>query len=174
MEQFRRLEQIPKPRLGDIKFVQQWLKGDAAQKRKAFLASDPEDVWTRNISGVLEPARPEDFYSFTEHDRMTYVLASVYAWVNRLFACLLSCIISRKTNPDKVHHVDTTLSGMLGKTIMTCITSLMPVIPIIAFYFVEKLIVRIGLIVAFTAAFAMILVVVLEMKPDKALAISTA
>lgn len=174
MEQFGRLEQIPKPKLGDIKFIQQWLKGDTAQKRKPFLARDPEDVWTKAVSGVCEPADPEDFYSFAEHDSLTYVLISIYAWITGIFSCVLACVFPRKTNPDKFHHVDSTLSGGLGKTIMTAIASLMPVIPIVAFYFVEKLIIRIGMIVAFTAAFAVILVVVLEMKPDKALAISTA
>lgn len=66
------------------------------------------------------------------------------------------------------------MEGGLGQALMTMVASALPVLPIIAFYFVERLSVRIGLIGMFTVVFAAILVIGLQMKPDKALAITTA
>jgi len=70
--------------------------------------------------------------------------------------------------------MDTTTSGALARTISTIVASVLPIIPIIVFYFVERLIVRIGLIVAFTAAFAAFLVIGLQLSPDTTLGITTA
>lgn len=135
---------------------------------KGFLATDVEDVWHKP-DAPREVQTPDDFYSFAEHDGLVYSIGALLA---SMFQFLLR--ICGRSDGAVAHHIDTTASGSLGQVTMTMIASIIPVLPIIAFYFVERLSVRIGLIGMFTAVFAAILVVGLQMKPDKTLAITTA
>ena len=64
--------------------------------------------------------------------------------------------------------------GRLAQGLSVVVSSLFPVLPILVFFFVQDMLVRIGLILAFTAVFATVLVFGLNMSPEKSLAITTA
>jgi uncharacterized protein DUF6594 len=159
------LHQIPNPQCCDIKAICDWLNGQ--HSGAAFLAGDVEDVWNIQLAnGRVSPAGVEDFYGFTEYDGLAFRTGLLFASIFRL--------VCRSFNSTQPHHIDTTTSGGLGQAVMTVIASVFPVIPIVAFYFVKKLIVRISLIIVFTAVFAAIMVVGMGLKTDKTLAITTA
>jgi hypothetical protein len=57
---------------------------------------------------------------------------------------------------------------------MTVVSSVFPVLPIVILFFIDRLLVRLGLILLFTAVFAGVLVFGMRLEPDKTLAITTA
>jgi hypothetical protein len=159
------LDQIPNPQRSDIKLICDWLNGQ--HTGAAFLAGDVEDVWNIQLAnGSVSPAGVEDFYGFTENDGVAFRIGQLFASISRL--------LFRSSSSAQPHHIDTTTSGGLGQALLTAIASVFPVLPIVVFYFVKKAIVRIGLIIVFTAVFAAIMVIGMGLKSDKTLAITTA
>lgn len=135
----------------------------------AFLAGDVEDVWTVELGqGKSEPADVSNFYGFEEQSHVAFRISSVVAWLHRL-------LFRSSSNAQRQHHhIDTSAYGALDQTITTVAASVLPVLPIVVFYFVSNLLVRIGLILVFTAIFSAILVMGLQVKPHATLAITTA
>ena len=62
----------------------------------------------------------------------------------------------------------------LDRVIVTTVSSMFPVIPIIILFFINKLLIRLGLVLLFTVLFAFVLVVGLGVDSDKTLAVTTA
>ncbi|KAI2473820.1 hypothetical protein F4781DRAFT_379008 [Annulohypoxylon bovei var. microspora] len=165
VEQYKRLNDIPCPMRRDITAICDWL--NRMNMGGAFLAGDIEDVWNVQMpTGEFKPAKVDDFYAFDHNDGLAFRIGAFFAYISQL--------LCRGNSPEKPHYVDTSSASALDRSISTIIASVFPVIPIIVFYFVQALSVRIGLIFAFTATFAAILVLGLQLKPDKALAITTA
>jgi hypothetical protein len=135
----------------------------------AFLAGDVEDVWTVELGdGKSKAADAEDFLSFHDQSGLAFYIGSTVAWFHRLM------IRDSGGSPRQPHHIDTSTYGTLDQAITTVIASMLPVLPILVFYFVKDLLVRIGLIFVFTAVFSAVLVVGLQIKPHATLAITTA
>jgi hypothetical protein len=165
VEQYKRLNDIPCPKPSDMRFICDWLKG--LDKGAAFLAGDTEDVWNIQLNiRELRPADVEDFYGFEEQSGLAFRIGTLFASLQRLFY--------RSSTSARPHHIDTSASGGLDRAISTTIASVLPVLPIVVFYFVQRLLLRIGLILVFTAAFAVVLVIGLQLESDTTLAITTA
>ncbi|KAI1106057.1 hypothetical protein F4804DRAFT_302085 [Jackrogersella minutella] len=165
VEQYKRLNDIPCPKRRDITAISDWL--NRMHMGAAFLAGDVEDVWNVEMpTGGFKQANAEDFYGFEDNNSLAFRIGTLVASIYRF--------VFRGRNPERPHYVDTSSAGALDRSISTIIASVLPVLPILVFYLVQRLILRIGLILVFTAAFAAILVVGLQLKPEKALAITTA
>lgn len=165
VEQYKRLNDISCPKRSDMRAICQWLSG--MNRGGSFLAGDVEDVWNVQVNPhEYRPAGVDDFYGFEEKGGLAFSIGAFSAFLQRLFC--------RGSGSEQPHHIDTSASGALDKALSTVIASVLPIIPIVAFYFVQRLLVRIGLILAFTAAFAAILVVGMQLKPDTTLGITTA
>lgn len=124
-----------------------------------FLKDDPTDVWTGT-------ANAEDFYAFDNGSGLTFAFG-------RALQLLYQVSLGRFSR-GRAHSIDTSTTGSLAKALSTILASVLPILPIVVFYFVTRLLVRIGLIIAFTAAFAATLAIGLQMEPDKTLSITTA
>ncbi|KAK4553817.1 hypothetical protein LTR86_008992 [Recurvomyces mirabilis] len=165
VEQYKRLNEIGNPKRSDMRAVCDWLS--SMNGGASFLTGDVEDVWTtRDAARDIIPRSPEDFYAFEEDHGIAIRIGRFIAWLQRLF--------SFGRTERQPHHIDTSGSGGLGQILSTIIASVLPVIPIVVFYFVKQLLLRIGLILVFTAAFAALLVVGLQLSPDTSLGITTA
>lgn len=165
VEQYRRLDTIPCPQKSDLKAVCDWL--DGMHKGAAFLSGDIEDVWHVKLNtGELRPTDAVDFYGFVENNSLAYGIGTSSAFLQRLFF--------QGGQLDRPHHIDTSTSGPVGKVISTMIASVLPMLPIVIFYFVQRPLVRIGLILIFTAVSAAVCVMALQLKPETTLAITTA
>ena len=127
---------------------------------KGFLTGDVEDVWYMK-QGI------NDFYGLEDSSGLAFRIGSLLKALQRLFYRGSS----QTTQP---HHIDTSSAGRLDQGISTIIASVLPVLPIVVFYFVQKLLVRIGLILVFTAVFAAVLVMGLQMQSETTLGITTA
>jgi hypothetical protein len=165
VEQYKRLNDISSPKRSDIRAICDWLNG--SQRGAAFLAGDTEDVWNVQLAtGQHQPAGVEDFYGFEDNNSLAFRISLIFVFIRQLF--------SWSSNREQPHKIDTSTSGALGQVISTIIASVLPILPIVVFYFVQRLLLRIGLILVFTAAFAAILVIGLELKSDTTLGITTA
>ena len=111
----------------------------------------------------------EDFVTLTpsSNDSFTERLSIGLLLLKRL-------ILHGKYGEDHVYSLGSQAQRTLANGITTILASVFPVLPIVILFFVHTLIVRLGLILVFTAVFAGILVLGLSMKPDKVLAITTA
>jgi VIT1/CCC1 family predicted Fe2+/Mn2+ transporter len=148
-----------------MKTVCDWLT--SANGGASFLAGTVEEVWTtRSTTGTVTPNNPDDFYGFAEDHGIALRIARFIAWLRRFF--------SFGNAEKRIHHIDTSSSSGLGQGVSTIIASVLPIVPIIVFYFVKQLLLRIGLILVFTAVFAALLVVGLQLSPDTSLGITTA
>ena len=165
VDQYRRLNEIPSARRSNVATICEWL--NSMHRGAAFLTGSVEDVWNVQLgTGGQGLANSEDFYGFEDGSGIVYRLGTAFAWMHRL--------AFSGGSQQQVHHIDTSTAGALARTISTIIASVLPVIPIVVFYFVEKLLVRIGLVIAFTAFFAALLVIGLQLNPDTTLGITTA
>jgi hypothetical protein len=165
VEQYKRLSDIHYPKRNDITAVCDWLNG--MHRGAFFLAGDPEDVW--NVQLNTRETRLvgiEDFYGFEANMGLAFRIGTLFAYLHRQFC--------RSGNPEQPHHIDTSASSALDKAVLTTIASVLPVIPIVVFYFVQRLLVRIGLILVFTPAFAATLVIGLQLELDTTLGITIA
>ena len=79
-----------------------------------------------------------------------------------------------KQPPDHVYSLPEVSQAFIANGIMTVSSSVFPVLPIVILFFINRLLVRLGLILVFTAIFAAILVFGMRLDPDKVLAITTA
>lgn len=62
----------------------------------------------------------------------------------------------------------------LDRAIVTMVSSMFPVLPITILFFINRLLIRLGLVLLFTALFAFVLVFGLGIDSDKTLAVTTA
>ena len=76
--------------------------------------------------------------------------------------------------PDDIYALDERTQEWIASGVMTVVSSVFPVLPIVILFFVSRLLVRLGLILVFTAVFAGALVFGMRLEPDKTLAITTA
>ena len=83
-------------------------------------------------------------------------------------------LISRKLQPDRVYSVNSSSEKRVAQGFSVVISSVIPVLPIVILYFVHRPLVRIGLILIFTAVFAAVLVFGLKLEPEKVLGITSA
>ncbi len=90
------------------------------------------------------------------------------AWI------MLRPLLSRRREPDRVYSVSSSSEKRVAQGFSVVISSIFPVLPIVILFFVERPVVRIGLILVFTAVFAAVLVFGLKLEPEKVLAITSA
>lgn len=134
-----------------------------------FLAGDVEDVWTVELGqGNCEAADASDFFTFEDQSKPAFRLMSILVFLHRLVSRF------RSSSSGKIHHVDVSAHSVLDQAITTVAASIIPILPILVFYFVHETLFRIGLIIVFTAAFSVILVAGLRVNPHATLAITTA
>ena len=87
---------------------------------------------------------------------------------------MLRPLLSRRREPDRVYSVSSSSEKRVAQGFSVVISSVFPVLPIVILFFVERPVVRIGLILVFTAVFAAILVFGLKLEPEKVLGITSA
>ena len=80
-------------------------------------------------------------------------------------------LLSRRLKPDRVYSVN---EKRVAQGVSVVVSSIFPVLPIVILFFVARPLVRIGLILIFTAVFAAVLVFGLRLEPEKVLAITSA
>ena len=87
----------------------------------------------------------------------------------------LESFFKRKTQPrDKLHSISSGVKMRMDRAIVTTISSMFPVLPIMILFFVNQLLIRLGLVLLFTVLFAFVLVFGLGIESDKTLAVTTA
>lgn len=157
IDQYKRMNDISPPKRNSVRAIRAWL--DGRHRGAGFLTGDDADVW--DDKGSLD-----DLCGFDNPNGLAFSMARIAEFVSGL--------VPRGSGTEPAHHIDTSATGVLDRGLATIVASVLPVIPIVVFYFVQHLLLRIGLILVFTAVFAAILVIGLQMKPDTTLAITTA
>ncbi|KFA70852.1 hypothetical protein S40288_11613 [Stachybotrys chartarum IBT 40288] len=167
VEQYKRLCSLPGAERLDMVFLHEWLNDN--RYGNYFIAGDVEDAWTVGLGhGNFEAADASDFFTFEDQSKPALRLMSIVIFLHRFVSRF------RSSSSGKIHHMDVSAHGVLDQAITTVAASIIPILPILIFYFVHETLIRIGLIIVFTVVFSVILVVGLRVKPHAALAITTA
>lgn len=151
------MNDISSPKRSSVRAIRAWL--DRRHRGAGFLTGDDADVWDGRTA-------LDDLYGFDDTKGLAFSIARIAEFVSGL--------IPHGSGTEPAHHIDTSATGVLDRGISTIVASVLPVIPIVVFYFVQRLLLRIGLILVFTAVFAAMLVFGLQTKPDTTLGITTA
>jgi hypothetical protein len=150
------------PHTRDLRELQGWLNRPGYGG--SFLRGTVEGVWDAE-KGL------DDYATFdamqTSKNAFTAQFALVLLYLQR-------CISHRKKPTDHVYSLAESSQWWMANGVITVTSSVFPVVPIIILFFVERLLIRLGLILVFTAVFSAVLVFGMRMEPDKVLAITTA
>ena len=159
LDQYLKIDRLSNPSPNDLRNLRHWL--DAPEYGNGFLEKSPEHVW--HAGNTLSP---DEFLTATTQIGMTSAISRIFVHLRRLFSW-------RRSQP-RIYSVSGTDDGVIARTASVVIASVLPVLPIIILFFVDRLLTRLGLILLFTAVFAIVLVFGLKMQPDQALAVTTA
>jgi hypothetical protein len=148
---------LSSPHKKDLSSLRGWL--DRPHYGDGFLAGTVEDVWDVEKNHV-------DFVTFEPRGGLTYAISRFWLYVRRLF--------SRKTMPKgQIYYTDGSPEGHLANGILTVLASLFPMLPIVILFFIHRLLIRLVLILVFTAVSAGLLVFGIHLKSDQVLTITT-
>lgn len=150
------------PHTRDLRELQGWL--NRPEYGGSFLRGTVEGVWDAEKGS-------DDFVTF---DAMQTSKNGFMAQFALVLLYLQRCISHRKKPTDHVYSLADSSQQWMANGIMTVISSVFPVVPIVILFFVGRLLIRLGLILVFTAVFSAVLVFGMRMEPDKVLAITTA
>jgi hypothetical protein len=146
------------PHSEDIHELRNWL--GRPKYGSGFVAGSVEGVWDTE-------RKNSDFVTFQAVGGLAYEFSRFFLYLSRFLA-------PKQDIPDRVYHLNASPSGGFTNGIVTIVSSIFPVLPIIILFFIHRLLIRLILILAFTALFSAILVFGVRLKPDQVLAITTA
>ena len=128
------------------------------------------------ISGKIEGVWDEDkrFYDFIVPNRGSETVDGITFQLTQLLTYLESFFRRKRQPRDKLHTISSGVKMRMDRAIVTTISSMFPVLPIMILFFINQLLVRLGLVLLFTVLFAFVLVFGLGIDPEKTLAVTTA
>ena len=130
----------------------------------SFLAGKTEDVWD------IEKGYDDHTTTTSSGDRysgLTYCVSTLLVYLRRLAG-------SGHQPQNRVYGLTSSSQDRVTNGLVTVISSICPVLPIVVLFFIHDLLVRLGMILVFTAIFASILVFGMQIRSDKVLAVTTA
>jgi hypothetical protein len=142
--------------------LRKWL--DRPEYGGSFLKGKVEGVWDAEKGFG-------DFASIVQHKTLT---AGLTSHLGRLILHIKRSCTSQRKPSNHLYTVSASTQQWLANGVMTVLSSVCPVVPIVILFFITDLLVRLGLILIFTAIMAGTLVFGMGMEPDKTLAITTA
>ena len=156
---------LAKPRSRDLISLREWLSRRGYGN--GFLAGKTEDAWDvekgfhdfRSIRNATD-SDPTD-------SNLTYFVSVVLLYLKRLFT-------SEASPENHIYSLTGSTPERIASGIVTVVASICPVLPIVILFFIPTLLVRLGMILVFTAMLTLVLVFGMQMRPDKVLAVTTA
>jgi hypothetical protein len=124
------------------------------------------------IEGIWDADK--NFTDFVTFRDQQVTKLGLTAWLSELILHGKRWFSDSSTSPDHIFALAASMEGWIASGIMTVVSSVFPVLPIVILFFVKRLLIRLILILIFTGVFAGTLVFGMHMDPDKTLAITTA
>jgi hypothetical protein len=153
---------LTEPHKNDFATLRDWL--NRPDYGSSFLRSRTEGVWDTE----------KGFDDFATLKSMQTSTSGFTALIARMLLSIQRVVTQHKRSADHVYSLTNSSQDWIANGIMTIASSVFPVLPIVILFFINRLLVRLGLILVFTAVFAAVLVFGMRMTPDKVLAITTA
>ena len=134
LDRYTQQERLRSPSKGTIESLSRLLS--QINFGKSFLTGSFEDVWNsqRDTAEFMTSVPPAGLASRVSQ-----------AWI------IFRPLLSRRLGPDRVYSVSSSSEKRVAQGFSVVISSIFPVLPTVILFFVEKPIVRIGLILIFTA-----------------------
>jgi hypothetical protein len=145
-----------------VRSLRSWL--ERREYGDSFLRGKVESVWD-------EDKAFEDLCSF---EGMQSANSGPTSYISNTLLHLKRRWKGACDRPNHIYALDERTQEWVASGVMTVVSSVFPVLPIVILFFISRLLVRLGLILVFTAVFAGALVFGMRLEPDKTLAITTA
>ncbi len=145
-----------------MKRLREWLQ--TPEFGDSFVSGKTEGVWdsAKNFNDFAVPHGGTGAV-----DGLTFQFASLFLYFE-------SWVRWGRQPYDELHSLSSRATTKLSRAIVTTVSSTMPIIPIIILFFINRLLIRLGLVLLFTVLFAFVLVFGLSIESDKTLAVTTA
>ena len=153
---------LRKPARRDVNTLREWL--NTLEFGNMFLLADVEDVWD-------DERGFEDYTSFMHSENE---VDGVTAHLSMFLLRLQRAFFGKKYGKDHIFSLRDSVKRNITFGFLTAIASVFPVLPVVILFFVHQLLIRLVLIMVFTAIFALVLVFGMQLGSDKVLAITTA
>jgi hypothetical protein len=162
MQQANLGQLLSAPQAKNLETLRKWL--NRSGYGNSFLRGRVEGVWDAE----------KGFDDFAAIQRTRWFSSGPSSLLVRLMLHARRRFAGHKQPHSHVYSLPEASQAFVANGIMTVISSVFPVLPIIILFFINRPLVRLGLILVFTALFAGILVFGVRLDPDKVLAITTA
>jgi len=162
MQQAQLGQLLSAPPTNNLQTLRKWL--NRSEYGNSFLRGRVEGVWDAE----------KGFDDFAAIQRTEWFSAGPSSLLTRLMLHVRRRFARHKQLHGQVYSLPEASQAFIANGMMTVISSVFPVLPIVILFFINRLLVRLGLILVFTAIFAAVLVFGMRMDPDKVLAITTA
>lgn len=150
---------MAKPTGKNLDCLRDWLDRDGYGNM--FLLGTTEGVWDKEKSF-------NDFSTF--HNASDGITESLSGFLLRCKRYLTSA-----NQPQyHIYSLEDSSRVKAANGVITVVSSILPVLPLMVLFWIQHLFVRIGLILVFTVVFAALLVFGMHMDSDKVLAVTTA
>jgi hypothetical protein len=162
MQQAKLGQLLSAPQTKSLQTLQKWL--NRSGYGNSFLRGRVEGVWDAE----------KGFDDFAAIQRTKFFSNGPSSLLLRLMLHARRRFARPKQPHGHVYSLPEASQAFIANGIMTVISSVLPVLPIVILFLINRPLVRLGLILVFTALFAAILVFGMRLDPDKVLAITTA
>jgi hypothetical protein len=145
-----------------MKRLRQWLQ--TPEFGDSFISGRTEGVWDSD----------KNFHDFTVPNCGSETVDGLTFQLTSLLTYLESFVKRSKQPDDELHSISGSAKIKLDRAIVTTVSSMFPIMPIIILFFINQLLIRLGLVLLFTVLFAFVLVFGSGIGSDKTLAVTTA
>lgn len=162
MQQAKLGQLLSVPKTKSLQTLRKWL--NRSEYGDSFLRGRVEGVWDAE----------KGFDDFATIQRTKLFSNGPSSLLVRLMLHTRRRFARHKQPHGHVYSLPEASQVFVANGVMTVISSIFPVLPIVVLFLINRPLVRLGLILVFTALFAAILVFGMRLDPDKVLAITTA
>ncbi|KAF8849629.1 hypothetical protein BDZ45DRAFT_772160 [Acephala macrosclerotiorum] len=157
LDQTRSLDKAAQPRESDLEFLRIWL--DRGTMGDGFLVGVEATVWSKiNFDDLITiRSPPEESDKFTK--LLNGTLLDMYNYMIGRFSKSEKKVIDGKIRVYKKKNISRISNG-----IVAALSAIIPTVVILTLHFVHRMIYRIGLVIVFTAVFAITLALFTEAK----------
>lgn len=174
VQQYLEMARIARPNSRDLRMLREWLDNKTGYGR-GFVLGQPDGIWDKERSMNADKNTDNIDDEYIEADYIAlhnegYAVRSNH--VVTFLEKMKRCLTARKKPPHQACSVGESMKRHIVEGMVTVTASIFPVLPILLFYFLESALIRVILVLIFTALFAATLTFGMHLEADRVLAIT--
>lgn len=174
VQQYLQTARIARPNSRDLRVLREWLDHETGYGHR-FVLGQPDGIWDeersknddKNADNINDEYMEVDYIAL-HNESYGFRGSHIVTFLEKVKRCLTA----RKKPPHQIYSVGESTKRYIFDGIITVIASIFPVLPILIFYFLESTLIRVILVLVFTALFAATMTFGMQLKADRVLAVT--